>query len=65
MLSVIIFQIKAPEVKAKLKLGLSTVAIILTGLTGHFGGNLTHGPSYLVEYGVITSYSIHYTKLYE
>ena len=30
---------------------LSTVAILLTGLTGHFGGNLTHGPSYLVEYG--------------
>jgi len=51
MVFVIIFQMKAPEVKAKLKLGLSTVAIILTGLTGHFGGNLTHGPAYLVEYG--------------
>ncbi|WP_242083905.1 c-type cytochrome domain-containing protein [Aestuariivivens sediminis] len=51
MLAVIIYQIKAPEVKGRLKLGLSTVAIVLTALTGHFGGNLTHGSSYLVEYG--------------
>lgn len=51
MTVVIIYQVKAPEGKAKFKLGLSTVVILLTGLTGHFGGNLTHGPSYLVEYG--------------
>lgn len=51
MLLVIIYQIKASLEKAKLKLALSTLGIILTGLTGHFGGNLTHGSSYLVEYG--------------
>jgi len=51
MLFVIICQAKAPENKSKLKLGFSTTAILLTALTGHFGGNLTHGPSYLVEYG--------------
>lgn len=51
ILFVIIYQIKAPASKGKLKLAFSTVAILLTGLTGHFGGNLTHGPSYLVEYG--------------
>jgi uncharacterized membrane protein len=51
MLLVIIYQIKAPLKKAKLKLAFSSVAILLTGLTGHFGGTLTHGPSYLVEYG--------------
>ena len=51
MLFVIVYQVKAPADKAKLKLGFSTVAIVLTSLTGHFGGNLTHGSSYLVEYG--------------
>lgn len=51
MLFVIIYQVKASLDKAKLKLGFSTVAIVLTALTGHLGGNLTHGPSYLVEYG--------------
>ena len=51
MLFVIIYQIKASLEKAKFKLALSTLAILLTGLTGHFGGNLTHGPNYLVEYG--------------
>jgi len=51
MTVVIMYHVKAPEGKAKFKLILSTVAILLTGLTGHFGGNLTHGSSYLVEYG--------------
>ena len=51
ILLVIIHQIKAPASKGKVKLALSTVAILFTGLTGHFGGNLTHGSSYLVEYG--------------
>ena len=51
MLLVIIYQIKTPEAKSKLKFTVSTLAIILTGLTGHFGGNLTHGPNYLLEYG--------------
>lgn len=51
MLFVIIYQIKTPEIKSKLKLIVSTLAIILTGLTGHFGGNLTHGSNYLFEYG--------------
>ncbi|WP_242094253.1 DUF2231 domain-containing protein [Aestuariivivens sediminicola] len=51
MLAVIIYQLKAPEAKARLKFGFSTIAILLTALTGHFGGTLTHGASYLVEYG--------------
>lgn len=50
MLCAIIYHIKASETKGKIKLTVSTVAIILTGLTGHFGGNLTHGPTYLFEY---------------
>jgi uncharacterized membrane protein len=51
MLLVIIYQIKAPNTKGKLKLSGSTIAIVLISLTGHLGGNLTHGPTYLVEYG--------------
>ncbi len=51
MLLVIIYQIKAPNTKGKLKLAGSSIAIVLIGLTGHFGGNLTHGPTYLVKYG--------------
>lgn len=50
MLLVIVYHIKGAETKGKSKLAVSTVAIILTGLTGHFGGNLTHGPTYLFEY---------------
>lgn len=51
MLVAIIYQVKAPEVQAKFKFLLSTMTILLIGLTGHLGGNLTHGSSYLVEYG--------------
>jgi len=51
MLLVIIYQIKAPASRNKLKLVGSTLAIVLIGLTGHFGGNLTHGSTYLVKYG--------------
>jgi uncharacterized membrane protein len=51
MLIVIIYQVKAPAAKHRLKLAGSTLALLLIALTGHFGGNLTHGPSYLVEYG--------------
>jgi uncharacterized membrane protein len=51
MLLVIIYQVKGPSTKGKLKLLSSTFAIILTGITGHLGGNLTHGDSYLTEYG--------------
>jgi len=51
MTLVIIYQVKVPAGKNKLKLVGSTIAIIFTGLTGHFGGNLTHGATYLVEYG--------------
>lgn len=50
MLLVIIYHIRASEHKGKSKLAVSTIAIILTGLTGHLGGNLTHGPTYLLEY---------------
>ena len=50
MLFVIIYHIKAPETKGKSKLIVSTLAIVLTGVTGHFGGNLTHGSTYLLEY---------------
>jgi len=58
MLCVIIYHIKASETKGKSKLAVSTIAIILTGLTGHFGGNLTHGSTYLFEYA--TDPSDHY-----
>ncbi len=51
MALVIIYQIKAPSTKGKLKLSGSTIAIVLISLTGHLGGNLTHGSTYLVEYG--------------
>jgi len=51
MALVIFYQIKAPASSNKFKLGASTLAILLTGATGHYGGNLTHGPTYLVEYG--------------
>ena len=51
MLFVIIYQVKGHNGKSKLKLAASTLAIILITLTGHFGGNLTHGSNYLVEYG--------------
>ena len=51
MLLVIIYQIKAPDTKGKLKLSGSTIAIVLISLTGHLGGNLTHGSTYLLEYG--------------
>ncbi|MFC4722801.1 DUF2231 domain-containing protein [Geojedonia litorea] len=51
MLLVIIYQVKAQEAKGKSKIAASTLVIILIGLTGHFGGNLTHGPDYLVKYG--------------
>ena len=50
MLGVIIYQVKAPKNKGKIKLAVSTLAIVFIGLTGHFGGNLTHGPTYLFEY---------------
>jgi hypothetical protein len=50
MVLVIVYHIKAPETKGKSKLAVSTIAIVLTGLTGHFGGNLTHGSTYLLEY---------------
>ena len=50
MLFVIIYHIKGSETKGKSKLAVSTIAIILTGLTGHFGGNLTHGSTYLFKY---------------
>jgi len=51
MLFVIIYQVKAKNAKGKVKLAVSTIAIILTTLTGHFGGNLTHGPGFLFKYG--------------
>ena len=51
MLILIIYQSKAPDAKNTLKLLGSTLVVIFIGATGHLGGNLTHGPSYLVEYG--------------
>lgn len=50
MLLVIILHIKGSYIDGKIKLLSSTVAIILTSITGHLGGNLTHGASYLIEY---------------
>lgn len=34
----------------KLRLGVSLVLLAGVTLTGHYGGNLTHGPTFLVEY---------------
>lgn len=51
MLLVVIYQIKAPDSKANLKLMSSTLAIVLTVFTGHLGGNITHGRTFLTEYG--------------
>lgn len=51
ILLVIIYQIKAPVKKIKLKIAGSTIAIVLISLTGHLGGNLTHGSDYLLKYG--------------
>ena len=51
ILLVIIYQIKAPVKKNKLKITGSTIAIVLISVTGHLGGNLTHGSDYLLEYG--------------
>lgn len=51
MILVIIHQVWKPEHSSRLKLIGSTIAILLTGLTGHFGGNLTHGSDYLLQYG--------------
>ena len=36
--------------KAKPNLALLTVMVILLSVTGHYGGNLTHGEDYLVKY---------------
>jgi uncharacterized membrane protein len=35
---------------AKLKLPAGIVALILVSITGHYGGNLTHGDTFLTEY---------------
>lgn len=50
MLALIIFQIRLGENKGKQKLTLSFIAVIFIGITGHLGGNLTHGQNYLSEY---------------
>lgn len=50
MLLVVVYQVRGPAEKENLKLGFSAAALVLTGLTGHFGGNLTHGPDYLTQY---------------
>jgi uncharacterized membrane protein len=50
MLLVIVILIKGSNIDGKVKLLSSTIAIILMSITGHLGGNLTHGASYLVEY---------------
>lgn len=51
MLLVIVYQVRAPASKDRIKLAASSLALLLIALTGHFGGNLTHGPDYLVQYG--------------
>ena len=51
MLLVIVYQVRAPASKSNIKLAASSLALLLIALTGHFGGNLTHGPDYLVQYG--------------
>ncbi|MBC6997053.1 c-type cytochrome domain-containing protein [Cytophaga sp. FL35] len=39
-----------PLQKAKPNMALLTVMVILLSVTGHYGGNLTHGEDYLVKY---------------
>lgn len=51
MLIVIIYQFRGAAENGKMKLAGSTVVIVLTTITGHYGGNLTHGSTYLLEYG--------------
>ncbi|SHJ09458.1 Uncharacterized membrane protein [Pseudozobellia thermophila] len=36
--------------KARPNMALLTVMVVLLGITGHYGGNLTHGEDYLVKY---------------
>ena len=50
MLFVVIYQVRGSAEKDGPKLVASAAALVLTGLTGHFGGNLTHGPDYLTQY---------------
>jgi uncharacterized membrane protein len=33
-----------------LRLGAGVAALVLITITGHYGGNLTHGPTFLIEY---------------
>ncbi|WP_455169692.1 DUF2231 domain-containing protein [Aegicerativicinus sediminis] len=37
--------------KEKARFVFSIICVLLIALTGHFGGNLTHGPDYLLEKG--------------
>lgn len=64
MLTLIIYQIKAPVAKDTLKLLGSTIVVLLIGATGHLGGNLTHGPNYLAEYGpeILKENEVHFLR---
>ena len=42
--------LKAEQLFAKAAVPLSVALVVLVSITGHYGGNLTHGSTYLVEY---------------
>ncbi len=49
-------KIKIPALqKLKPNMALLTLLVILIGVTGHYGGNLTHGSDYLVKYAPFNS----------
>jgi uncharacterized membrane protein len=41
---------RAPSIYRRLRIVFAAVILVLIILTGHYGGNLTHGASFLVEY---------------
>ncbi len=41
---------RGPAGSTWLRLGTGVVALVLVTITGHYGGNLTHGKTFLIEY---------------
>ncbi len=44
------WRLRGGEVYRRFRSAISTALIVLVVLTGHYGGNLTHGDTFLVEY---------------
>jgi len=45
-----IASVKLPELHRPIRIFVSGLLLLLLTMTGHYGGNLTHGSTYLVEY---------------